>query len=123
MLPDESFASYFLDVFGRPQRISACECERVADANLAQVLHLLNSDEVQTKIARNGARADLMAKDPRSDEEKVEELFLWALGTKPTKEKMDAALNSLTVETRLKKRAYEDIIWALINTKAFSFNQ
>ncbi len=28
MLPDESFQSYFLDVFGRPQRISACECER-----------------------------------------------------------------------------------------------
>src|SRR5207244_3835160 len=29
MLPDEAFNSYFLDVFGRPQRISACECERV----------------------------------------------------------------------------------------------
>ena len=43
MLPDESFPSYFLDVFGRPQRISACECERVSEANLAQALHLLNS--------------------------------------------------------------------------------
>ena len=40
MLPDESFTSYFLDVFGRPQRISACECERVSEANLAQALHL-----------------------------------------------------------------------------------
>ncbi|HEV3140167.1 MAG TPA: DUF1549 and DUF1553 domain-containing protein, partial [Vicinamibacterales bacterium] len=40
MLPDESFQSYFLDVFGRPQRLSACECERVDGANLAQVLHL-----------------------------------------------------------------------------------
>src|SRR5205814_10084107 len=50
MLPDESFASYFLDVFGRPQRSSACECERVAEANLAQVLHLLNSEEVQQKL-------------------------------------------------------------------------
>ena len=35
MLPDESFASYFLDVLGRPQRISACECERVSEASLA----------------------------------------------------------------------------------------
>ena len=51
MLPDESFASYFLDVNGRPQRISACECERVNEANLAAVLHMLNSDEVQGKIA------------------------------------------------------------------------
>ena len=80
MLPDESFPSYFLDVFGRPQRISACECERVSEANLAQALHLLNSDEVQGKLARPGGRAEALAKDPRPDAEKVDELFLWALG-------------------------------------------
>src|SRR5207244_13212919 len=56
MLPDESYPSYFLDVYGRPQRISACECERVSEANLAQVLHLLNSKEIQGKLARNGGR-------------------------------------------------------------------
>src|SRR6516165_6687748 len=74
MLPDESFQSYFLDVFGRPQRISACECERVNEANLAQALHLLNSDEVQNKLTRGGGRAEQMAnpKDTRPDAEKVE---------------------------------------------------
>ena len=41
-LPDESSATYFLTVFGKPQRESACECERVGQANLAQSLHLLN---------------------------------------------------------------------------------
>jgi hypothetical protein len=123
MLPDESFASYFLDVFGRPQRISACECERVAEANLAQVLHLLNSEEVQQKLSRDGARADQMAKDARPDSEKVEELFLWALGTKPSPEKLDKALSVLRADNKDKKRGYEDIIWALINTKAFTFNQ
>src|SRR5205814_10584314 len=64
-LPDESFPSYFLDVFGRPQRISACECERVNEASLAMSLHLLNSNEVQDKIARPGGRADQLAKDGR----------------------------------------------------------
>ena len=64
MLPDESFQSYFLDVFGRPQRISACECERVSEANLAQALHLLNSEEVQGKIARQGGRADAPGQGP-----------------------------------------------------------
>src|SRR5260370_42095865 len=67
MLPDEAFPSYFLDVFGRPQRISACECERVTEANLAQVLHLLNSQEIQGKLARPSRRADQLAKDPRPD--------------------------------------------------------
>src|ERR1700704_5492274 len=84
MLPDEGFASYFLDVFGRPQRISACECERVSEANLAQALHLLNSDEVQNKLSRAGGRADALVKAPRPDPEKVEELFLWAFAHKPS---------------------------------------
>src|SRR5262249_18550410 len=94
MLPDESFASYFLDVTGRPQRISACECERTNEANLAAVLHTLNRDEVQGKLTRAGGRADALAKpdDKRSDEEKVEELFLWAFSRKPTSEDREAAL-------------------------------
>ena len=122
MLPDESFASYFLDVFGRPQRISACECERVTEANLAQVLHLLNSEEVQTKIGRAGARADLLSRDPRPDQDKIEELFLWALGEKPTPQKLDMALVHVH-KAKVKKSAYEDLLWALINGKGFSFNK
>jgi hypothetical protein len=123
MLPDESFQSYFLDVFGRPQRISACECERVSEANLAQALHLLNSDEVQTKLNRSGGRADMLFKDKRSDNEKVEELFLWAFGHKPTPEQMQAALEHIAKHEKDKKTAYENILWALINTKEFVFNQ
>src|SRR5262249_24583797 len=92
MLPDESFASYFLDVFGRPQRISACECERVSEANRAQALHLLIWDEIQGKLTRAGGRADVLVKDPRPDAEKVEELFLWAYAHKPAQAQLDAAL-------------------------------
>jgi hypothetical protein len=123
MLPDESFASYFLDVFGRPQRISACECERVSEANLAQALHLLNSDEVQGKLARPEGRADKLAKDPRPDAEKVEELFLWAFARKPTPQQLNAALEHIGRSPMNKKLAYENILWALLNTKEFIFNQ
>ncbi len=130
MLPDESFSSYFLDVFGRPQRISACECERVNEANLAQALHLLNSDEVQGKITRNGGRAAELAnpKDTRSDEEKVSDLFLWAFARQPSKEDLAASVDHIKkLEAKYgangKKTAYENILWALLNTKEFVFNQ
>ncbi len=125
MLPDESFPSYFLDVFGRPQRISACECERVSEANLAQALHLLNSDEIQGKLARAGGRADMLAKDPRPDAEKVDELFLWAFAHKPTSEQRELALAHIAKHAvaNQKKIAYENILWALLNTKEFVFNQ
>jgi hypothetical protein len=127
MLPDESFPSYFLDVFGRPQRISACECERVSEANLAQALHLLNSDEIQGKLSRPGGRADVLAKDPRPDAEKVDELFLWAFAHKPTEAQRNLALahiaKHVTASANNKKLAYENILWALMNTKEFIFNQ
>ncbi len=119
MLPDEAFPSYFLDVFGRPQRISACECERVSEANLAQVLHMLNSQEVQGKLARPGGRAEQLAKDPRPDTEKVEELFLWALSRRPTPAQLEVAMNHLQQHAKDRKQAYENIIWALANTKEF----
>ena len=125
MLPDESFASYFLDVTGRPQRISACECERVNEASLAMTLHLLNSQEVQDKIARPNGRADQIVKDNRTDEEKVTELFLLATGARPTADKMKLALEHIEKHrgTKTVKVAYENIIWALLNSKGFLFNQ
>jgi hypothetical protein len=133
MLPDESFQSYFLDVNGRPQRISACECERVNEANLAAVLHMLNSDEVQGKIARSGGRADLLAKpeDKRPDAEKVDELFLWVFGRKPSDADKKSALEHIEKQIAKnagnaaagRKTAYENILWALVNTKEFWFNQ
>jgi hypothetical protein len=123
MLPDESFTSYFLDVFGRPQRISSCECERVSEANLAQALHLLNSDEVQGKLSRPGGRADALAKDPRPDAEKVQELFLWAFAHKATDQQLAVALAHVQKHEKDKKIAYENILWALVNTKEFVFNQ
>jgi hypothetical protein len=119
MLPDEAFQSYFLDVFGRPQRISACECERVSDANLAQALHLLNSQEIQNKLTRSGGRAEQMAKDPRPDADKVDDLFLWAFARHPTAAQRDLALANIERNASNKRLAYENIIWALINTKEF----
>jgi hypothetical protein len=123
MLPDEAFQSYFLDVFGRPQRLSACECERVSEANLAQALHLLNSDEVQNKVAAGSGRAEMLAKDPRPHPEKIEEMFLWAFARKPTPRDMETALACIQKHEKTPAIAYQDILWTLINCKEFVFNK
>jgi hypothetical protein len=123
MLPDDGFTSYFLEVFGKPNRISACECERVGEANLAQALHLLNSDEIQNKLARAGGRADLLAQDKRPDAEKVTEMFLWALGRPPSPEHLQIALSHIERHAKQKQVAYQNLLWVLINTKEFVFIQ
>ncbi|MCA9266884.1 MAG: DUF1549 domain-containing protein, partial [Planctomycetales bacterium] len=120
-LPDNAFNSYFLTVFGRPEASSACECERSSDANLAQSLHLLNSQEIQQKVA--GARAQKCASDKeKSHEDKVRELYLVAFSREPEPEEVAIAVEHIKKNETDPKRAYEDIIWALINTKEFLFN-
>ena len=119
-LPDNAFDSYFLTVFGRPESASACECERSSDVNLAQCLHLLNSDEVQQKVG--GRRAQDLAKDDRSLEQRIGELYLTAFSRHPTTDELSVATKYITERHEEPQKAFEDVLWALMNTKEFVFN-
>src|SRR5262249_22521208 len=122
-LPDPSVGPYFLKVFGQPQADTACECERSQEANLAQSLHLLNSSEIQTKIADGKGRASLLANDKdHPSEAKIKELYRWVYSREPDAEEMKIALAHLDKHKDNVKIAYEDIVWALINSKEFLFN-
>jgi hypothetical protein len=121
-LPDPSVGPYFLKVFGQPQGDTACECERSQDANLAQSLHLLNSSEVQEKIASPSGRAALFAADKRPVELRLRELYRWVYAREPNRDELGIAEAHLARHTKDAKAAYEDIVWALINTKEFLFN-
>jgi hypothetical protein len=122
-LPDPSKGPYFLKVFGQPQADTACECERSQEANLAQSLHLLNSSEVQNKIADGSGRAAKLAADKeRSNEDKINELYRWVYSRQPDSVEMKIATAHLAKHQKDAKVAWEDIIWALINTKEFLFN-
>lgn len=133
-LPDNSFNAnnYFLTVFGRPDSTSACECERSQDASLAQSLHLLNSKELQDKLGSDQGRAARLALDEkRTEDEKISELYLLAFSRAPKPDELSFAKSYIDRKVAaaegknpgtLKRQAYEDIVWALINTKEFLFN-
>lgn len=122
-LPDNGFNSYFLTVFGRPESSSACECERSGDANLAQSLHLLNSSEIQGKLTAGDGRAAKLASDKdRDDTNRLTELYIAAFSRRPLPAEIEIAKSHIKKHSNDPKRAYEDIVWALINTKEFLFN-
>lgn len=122
-LPDATVGPYFLKVFGQPQADTACECERSQEANLAQSLHLLNSSEVQTKVGNNAGRAVMLANQTdRPHDEKIRELYRWVYSREPESEELQIALAHIEKHNENVRVAYEDILWALINTKEFLFN-
>jgi len=120
-LPDNAVGSYFLHVFGRSERETACECERSYAPNLAQTLHLMNSGEIQTKLSDGKGRVAELLKAKKNSNEMIEDLYLSSFGRKPVAdEEKDAA--KLIDASSDKKAAVEDFCWMLLNSKEFLFN-
>jgi hypothetical protein len=122
-IPDNGVTSYFLTVFGKPEGASACECERSMDASLAQSLHLLNSQEVQAKLS--SGRANTLSSDKATaTQEKIKQLYLAAFSRSPQPDELAAAEAHINraKDDATRKQAFEDVLWALVNTKEFLFN-
>ena len=93
---------------------------------------MLNAKEIQEKLAAEQGRAALLATDKtRTDEEKVRELYYWVYAREPDADELKLAQSYLDKKIKAKnekettagrRQAYEDILWALINTKEFLFN-
>ncbi len=121
-LPDNSFSSYFLNVFGKPDSTTACECERAQDATLAQSLHLLNSKEMQSKLSSDSALPASLAASSQPVEEKLNQLYMTALSRSPSPSEIETASDYLAGKTENPRQAYEDLVWAILNSKEFLFN-
>ncbi|MEQ9412094.1 MAG: DUF1553 domain-containing protein [Fuerstiella sp.] len=134
-LPDNSYnrASAFLRVFGRPDSTSVCECERVQSSSLAQSLHLINSSEIRGKLAAGNGRALRLAASEAPVEQRIRELYLTAFSREPRPDELQTAvayLNEPLLDADGKpiaagqaaKTNFQDLIWALMNSKEFLFN-
>lgn len=118
---DNRMPSYFFRIFGRPQRVTVCECERGNEPSIAQSLHLMNSPETVRKIRHRDGRAARLAKSDLTSQQIIEQLYLATLSRKPTKpesELMQLAFD----EAKDRRIAAEDILWTLLNTKEFIYN-
>ncbi len=134
-LPDNSYnkASKFLDVFGRPENLSVCECERVQSSSLAQSLHLINSSEIKSKLTTSSGRAAQLATSKMTDEDLVRRLYMLAFSRQPNTDELETATAYLREplidakgqplsEAAAFRQNVQDLIWALMNTKEFLFN-
>lgn len=111
----------FLDVFGRPSRESPCECERRTDFSLPQALNLVNGRTISTAVADPKGRVAKLILSGVDDRKVVEDLYLSALGRIPTAAESNAATQYMTGAGGRASRA-QDILWALLNSKAFLYN-
>ena len=127
-LPDDQFAHefHFLAIFGRPNMASACECERTSTFSLAQAVQLVNSKETSAKLASPLSRVSLLLREnERTDQSRIEELYLRAYSRPPTSEDLVITrrhLEEASADPAARRASYEDLVWALLNSREFIYN-
>jgi hypothetical protein len=119
-LPDPTLKSYFLTLFGRSERVTACACERNGEVTMPQLLHLQNGESVVQKIRHGDGRLAQLLKANKSESEILDELFLATLSHPPS-DAARAAVRKALADSN-KEEVYRDLFWALLNSKEFSFN-
>jgi hypothetical protein len=123
-LPDSHTASYFLNSFGRPNRVQTCECERTNEPSMAQALHIANGDTLNDKLAAKNNRVDQLLATCKSDTELTNDIYLVALSRQPTPAERTAISKVLAASSApdQKRPAVEDIFWSVMSSREFLFN-
>ncbi len=110
----------FLDLFGRPTRESACECERRADFSLPQALNLVNGGTISEAVADPKGRVARLVLAGKPDAAIVEDLYLATLSRNPTKAESEAGMKYLAAGAKAQRA--QDLLWALLNSKGFLYS-
>jgi len=111
----------FLDLFGRPERQTSCECERRSDVSLVQALNLLNGSTIADGIADAEGRIAKLIVRGATDRQLIDELYTAAINRPPTGSEIDLGQTYLAKGNRGERA--QDLLWALLNSNAFLFNQ
>ncbi|MCI0459186.1 MAG: DUF1553 domain-containing protein, partial [Gemmataceae bacterium] len=119
-LPDSEVNHPFLKTFGQPARDLPCECERGGEPSLGQALQLVNGATVHAKVAAQKNRIGRLLAKKRSDAEMLNELYLATLARLPRQREVRTTLEYVRgAENR--RQAWEDVLWALLNTREFMY--
>lgn len=110
----------FLKAFGQPARDLVCQCERSSETNLSQTLQMMNGSTVISKLRHPQGRIARAIAAGRSDDELIAELYLAAVSRLPTAAEQQTAHEHIA-RTGDRQAAFEDLSWAILNTKEFLF--
>jgi hypothetical protein len=108
----------FLRTFGKPERLLTCECERSESTTLAQAFQLINGESIRSMLAAEDNRIGRLIRAGATDLAILEEMTLAALGHEPDATRRGAILDHVS-HAPDRRKAWEDVTWAILNSKEF----
>jgi hypothetical protein len=118
-LPDANVQSEFLKLFGKPQRMEACECERDDGSNMLQALYFINGDPILGRVSSPRNRIATLVGQEKDDDALVEQLYLWSICRAPTEKEKQLAREHFKGYGDKRLDAAQDFAWALLNSRDF----
>ena len=114
-------AEKFLRLFGKPERLLSCDCERSDNTTLGQALQMITGQLINTAVGDADNRLGKLLAAGKSNADILEEMYLATVCRLPSERERTLLL--ARIERAADRRAaFEDVLWALLNSKEFLFN-
>lgn len=113
------FYSRFLELYGRPNRLTLPE--RNLSANLGQALHMLAGNVYNEKLSAPQGRLMKLVQAGRSNREIVDEFYLAAFARLPERDEADG-LEAMIARGPDRLAALKDFVWAVLCSREFAEN-
>ncbi len=109
--------------FGKPERLSDCDCERSGDVSLRQSLILLNDSQITQRLQHPNGLVQQLARQIDGDsslKQGIDTMYRSMVCRSPTPSEVEYFLD-LYSKNQNPSQLLEDIAWSLLNSKEFLF--
>jgi hypothetical protein len=113
------FFSRFLELYGRPNRLTLPE--RSGKANLGQALHMLAGSAYQEKVTAPRGRLKRLLQSGKSNSEIIREFYLAAYARLPERAELDE-LERAIGSSENREQALGDFVWAVLSSREMAEN-
>ena len=108
----------FLKLFGRPNRLQSCECERSNETTLAQTFEMVSGEVIAHSLSANDNRIAQAVSSDQTFDEFLDGLYWSALTRAPTEQER-LSLGAYVDKAENRRAALTDIAWAVLNSNEF----
>jgi hypothetical protein len=117
----------FLRSFGKPPRLTNCDCERSTAGTISQSFQMLSGPLPAELLAQPDNQLARWAKSQLRDSHLISEIWWTILTREPTSEE-DLAVRQMLTSDKVRaagdrRPVIEDIVWALVNSHEFQLRR